>query len=310
MSLKTKYRPTTFDELYGNDKTISTLEGFVAHPPFPNAVLLHGPVGSGKTTTARIIKDTLGCSSTDYREIDTADMRGIDMVRDIIHKAPYKPVNGPVRVWTIDECHQLTTDAQNAFLKLLEEPPDHAYFILCTTDPSGLIPTFKSRCSQLQFAPLDTDEMIRLLRHVVKLEGEQLTDEIYQQIADSSVGLPRNALQILEQVLAVDVDFRLEMIHKAQDEQAQVIDLCRALFGSTNPTKLGALLKGLQNVDPEVIRRTVLSYAKTVLLSSTDPSKMALAALVIDEFYEPFWNVGFAGVVLASYSVFKKANNY
>jgi len=300
MSLYLKYRPQTLAEMKGNNQIIRTLEGMLNNlEKCPHAFLLTGPTGCGKTTIGRIIANRLGCQGNDFREVDSADFRGIDTIRGIRNNTQFKALEGPCRVWLIDECHKLTNDAQNALLKILEDTPQHVYFILCTTEPQKLIATIKGRCSQFQVTPLNERQMTGLLRRTARGEGVKLDREIYEQIIQDSFGLPRNALQILEQVLSVEEEERLAVARRAAEEQSESIQLCRALLKKENWKKVAAILKGLKDQDPESIRRHVLGYAQSVVLNKQDDR----AGLVLEEFIEPFYNSGFPGLVHACYIV-------
>lgn len=302
MSLYLKYRPKTLDEIKGNNQTIHTLEGMLQDvEKAPHAYLLTGPTGCGKTTIGRIIARRLGCVGNDFREVDSADFRGIDTIREIRKNSMFKSLEGPVRVWLIDECHKLTNDAQNALLKILEDTPHHIYFILCTTEPQKLIPTIKGRCSQFQMTPLNERQMLGLLKRIARSEEVKLAGEIYDQIIQDSFGLPRNALQILEQVLSVGEEERLEVTRKAAEEQSESIQLCRALLKAGNWKTVRGILNGLKDQDPESIRRHVMGYAQSVLLNGEDDR----AGLVLEEFLEPFYNTGFPGLVYACYVITK-----
>ena len=302
MSLYLKYRPSELEDVRGNDSQVSSLSGMLEKPEScPHSFLLHGPTGCGKTTIARIIAQRLGCVDGDLVEMDTADFRGIDTIREIRKQSQYRPLNSPCRVWILDECHKLTGDAQNALLKILEDTPKHVYFILCTTEPQKLLPTIKGRCSQFQVKPLSDSCMLRLLRHVVKAEEESLVKTVYEQIVQDSLGHPRNALQILDQVLRTDPDKRLEVAKRTAEEQSLSIELCRALLNGNNWSKVSTILNGLKDQEAESIRRHVLGYAQAVLLKSTNDR----AAAIIEEFWEPLYNIGFPGLVFACYSVVK-----
>ncbi len=244
----------------------------------------------------------------DYQEINAASYRGIDMVRELESKVGYMPMSGKHRVFVIDEAHKLTSDAQNAFLKLLEDSaPNHVKFILCTTEPGKLISTVKGRCSKFEFKPLTEDTLTKLLKEVADTEGHELEDKIYSQIYDSSEGLPRNALQILEQVLQSDAHRQMEVAKDADKRRKKSIDLCRALIGGDGSKKVRSILRDLEGEDPESVRRHVLGYAKSVLLGeNTNGIKADQAAMIIDEFREPFYNVGFPGLVLAAYTVVRQ----
>lgn len=299
MSLYLKYRPGDWDSVIGNEEVVEALAGMVKDlETCPHSFLLTGPTGCGKTTIGRIIAQKLGCVGNDFREVDSADFRGIDTVREIRKQAQYKPLEGPCRVWLIDECHKMTNDAQNALLKILEDTPKHVYFILATTDPQKLLSTIKGRCSSFQVKPLSDGKMMRLLREVVKAEGESLAKPVYQQIIQDSFGHPRNALQILDQVLKTAPERRLEAAQRSAEEQSQSIELCRALLNSRNWIQVAKILEGLKDQDPEGIRRHVLGYCQSVLLKS----KNDMAANIIECFWEPFYNIGFPGLVFACYS--------
>ena len=290
------------DEIRGNTEVIESLEGMLSDKPTcPHAFLIHGPTGCGKTTIGRIIANRLDCKGNDFREVDSADFRGIETIRTIRSNSQFMPLESPCRVWLIDECHKLTNDAQNALLKILEDTPRHVYFVLCTTEPIKLIPTIRGRCSQFAVKPLNERQMFGLLRSVVKAEGTQMNRIVYEQITQDSFGLPRNALQILDQVLRVEPEKRLEVAQHSAEEQSQSIELCRALISGDAWKSVQNILSGLKEEDPEGVRRHVLGYAQAVLLNSDNTR----AGLVLEEFVDNFWNSGFSGLILACYTVIK-----
>jgi len=304
MSLYRTYRPADLDDVRGNAEIVETLKNMLDKENIetcPHVFLFHGPTGCGKTTIARIIASRLGSSGADLREVDSADFRGIDTIRDIRRNSGFKPIESSCRVWIIDECHKMTNDAQNAFLKILEDTPPHVYFILCTTEPQKLLATIKGRCSQFQVKPLTDNQMYGLLRFVVKKEGEDLSKDIYDQIIQDSLGHPRNALQILEQVLHADEDRRLEVAKQTAEQQSQILELCQALLKNAPWSAINKILTGLKDQDPETIRRSVLGYCQGVLLRSD----MVRAGLIMEEFINPFYDSGFPQLVFACYTVTK-----
>jgi DNA polymerase III subunit gamma/tau len=302
MSLYLKYRPKNLSEIVGNQQIIMTLKGMLKNKDtFPHVFLFHGMSGCGKTTIARIIANELGCTENNLIEIDTAQFRGIDTVRELRKNANFVPLGGGVRVYILDEIHKATGDAQNALLKLLEDTPPQVYFILCTTDPQSLLPTIKGRCSQFQVQPLVEGEMRDLLEKVTSAEGDSVEDEIYDQIILDSQGQPRNALQILEQVLNTPKKRRLAIAQQAAVEQSESIALCRALIKGDSWNKVREILQGLKTQEPESIRRVVLGYASSVLLNNDN----VRAGLILEMFNEPFYNTGFPGLVFACYSIYK-----
>lgn len=297
MSLYHKYRPKSFDEIIGNEITVSSLKRMLSKET-PHSILFTGGTGCGKTTLARIVAKELGAYDEDILELDSAHFRGIDTIRELRKQVQYAPMKSKVRVWIIDECHKLSNDAQNAFLKTLEDTPKHVYFILCTTDPQKLIPTIKGRCQTFEVHPLKEREIFKLLRNIVKGEGEKISRNIYTQIMGDSLGHPRNAIQILEKVFSVEEDKRQEVAEKTAEQQNQSIELCRALIKQTSWNKVSKILQGLKTEDPEGIRRHVLAYLQSVLLSGQND----VAAAIMEDFLEPFYNTGFPGLVYACYS--------
>jgi DNA polymerase III gamma/tau subunit len=299
-SLYLKHRPTSLGEIIGNEAVISAVANMLKDKKkCPHAFLLTGGTGCGKTTLGRIIAKELGVSDSDFREVDSADFRGIDTVREIRKNSQYKPLEGSCRVWLIDECHKMTGDAQSAFLKALEDTPPHVYFILCTTDPQKLLPTIRGRCTTFSMEPLSDRLMMGLLRQVTKAENENLSKQIYEQIIQDSQGHPRNALQVLDQVLRVPVEKRMETAQRTAEEQSQVIELCRALVKNESWSKIKVILNGLKGQDPESIRRMVLGYCQAILLKAENQR----AGLIMEEFIEPFYNTGFPGLVFACFSI-------
>ncbi len=298
-----KYRPTSLDEVVGNEEIVQLLKNQLAKngkQPLPKSLLFHGPTGCGKTTLGRIVAQELGIRGNDIREIDSADFRGIDTIRDIRKQSAFKPLESPSRAWILDEVHRLTGDAQSALLKALEDTPPHVYYILCTTDPQKLLPTIRGRCASYQVRTLTDREMKILLHRVVKAEGESITKEVYEQIVQDSFGHPRNALQTLAQVLSVDPDKRLAVAKKGAEIQAKTIELCRALVSRSPWSKVSGILNGLKEEDPESIRRAVLGYCQAILLGNRPDS---IAGIVMQEFIDPFYNTGFPGLTFACYSV-------
>ena len=301
MGLYLKYRPNALAEIEGNREIVITLRGMFKKYEIPHSMLFHGPTGCGKTTLARIVAKELGCAENNLIEIDTAQFRGIDTVRDLRKNIQYTPLGGGIRVYIIDEVHKMTGDAQNAFLKILEDTPLHIYFILCTTDPQSLLPTIKGRCSQFQVQLLSDDDMKSLLTKIAELENDSIEDEIIEQITQDSQGHPRNALQILEQVLSTPKKRRLTIAQQAAIEQSESIALCRALMKKQGWGEVKKILQGLKGQDAEGIRRVVIGYASSVLLNTDN----AVAGLILEAFQEPTYNMGFPGIVLACYTVIK-----
>lgn len=302
MSLYLKYRPTGFKQIFGNQETVETLQQMTATPDeCPHVFLFHGGTGCGKTTLARIVGKELGIKGQDLRELDSAQFTGIDVVREIRKQAQYKALEGNRRMWIMDECHAMSSQAQEGLLKILEDTPSHVYFALCTTEPQKLKPTLRGRCQQFEVKPLSDKEMTRLLIKISKAEGQPAQKKVILQIVQDSQGHPRQALQILDQTFRVDPKRRLKVARQTAAQQNQSIELCRALIGNQPWSKVRGILKGLKNEDPESVRRHVLGYAQSVVLNGDNEQ----AGAVMEEFLHPMYDTGFAGVCYAAYVVTK-----
>jgi DNA polymerase III gamma/tau subunit len=265
----------------------------------PHALLLTGESGVGKTTIARILKDKLRCSSTDYTELNAAKDRGIDIVREIDRAAGLAPIAGPVRVWTIDEFHQVTTQAQESFLKVLEDTPEHVYFFLCTTDPQKLKRTIITRCTEIKLKRINATDMRKLLDRVVEEEGKTATDDVQDKIVEMSEGSARRALVLLHQVINLESeDEQLDALSKA-DVKRVAIDLCRILM-KPKPTwrEVAQTVKAIDD-DAESVRWMVLGYMNTVALGN-NPKR---AVQVIEAFSEPYFNTKLSGLLYSCASI-------
>lgn len=303
MPLHIDYRPKDLNEVAGNRSVIDSLESILRRPQGrPHAYLFTGPSGCGKTTLGRIVASRLGCAAADLREIDSADFRGIDSIRDIRQQARLKPMAGNVRVWLLDEVHKLTNDAQNALLKILEDTPAHVYFILCTTDPEKLLKTIKSRCTPFTVSALSERQMTRYLKGVVDAERdateEDFPEEAYKLIHESSQGHVRAAMVMLDKIIGLPANRIAKTIEQASTTESQIIDLCRLLLKKAPWKQIGMSLKSInESQEPESVRHAVLGYMNSVLLGSADIQ----AAVVIEAFKEPFFNSGKAGLTLACF---------
>jgi DNA polymerase III gamma/tau subunit len=304
VTLYLDYRPDSWENFYGNETTLSALTAMFKKPlkreSIPHAFMFYGPTGCGKTTLARIIAFKLGCDPLDFMEINASNNRGIDTAREIIQIAGTMPMNGLSRVFLLDEVHMATKEFQNALLKPLEDTPPHAYFILCTTAPEGIIVAIKNRCHHFKVEPLSQGQLGALITGVAEAEGQELEEDVTFQIISASEGSPRQALIILEKVLSLPESERLVAAEFESPENAQTIELCRALIKRAQWKEIAKLLKGIQD-EPEKVRRAVLGYFNTVLLGSWG-AQADYAALVIELFAKgTFMYSGKAGLTHACY---------
>ncbi len=223
ISLYRKYRPQTFEELAGEEHVTKTLVNAIKQGRVSHAYLFAGPRGTGKTSTAKILAKSMNCekgptaepdntcdscreimagNAVDVLEIDAASNRGIDEIRELRDKVHYAPTRGRYKVYIIDEVHMLTTEAFNALLKMLEEPPPHAIFVLATTEPHRVLPTILSRCQRFDFRRIGTSDIIRRLEHIASAEEIEIDQGALVLIAGHAQGSLRDAISDIDQLVA------------------------------------------------------------------------------------------------------------
>lgn len=295
------HRPKRFEDVKGQDDAVRILTNLVEKKKVPHAILFSGSSGCGKTTLARILAKKLGCGKNDFAEINCADFRGIEMVRDIRQRMGLAPIGGKCRVWLIDEFQSATKDAQNGILKMLEDTPPHVYFMLATTDPQKLLPTIRTRCTEVKVSPLTPKVLTTLVETVTSKEGVQLEEEVVERLVEVSEGSARKALVLLHQIIRIEsTEDQLNAI-VSTDSKRQAIEIARALI---NPrakwSDVSKILKGVED-EPETIRHLVLGYAKSVLLGGGKLTPRAY--LIINAFRDNFYDSKHAGLCVACYEV-------
>ncbi len=222
-ALYRRYRPSRFqDAFFGQDHVVAALRNAIEGDRVGHAYLFSGPRGTGKTTSARILAKALNCTdlrggepcnecdsclafqaggSYDLHELDAASNNGVDAMRDLIGKVALGSP-GRTKVYILDEVHMLSSGAENALLKTLEEPPPHVVFVLCTTEPNKVVPTIRSRTQHLEFSLLSASQVGDLIDHVVGDAGIEITPEDRQYVIRAGGGSARDTLSALDQVVA------------------------------------------------------------------------------------------------------------
>lgn len=314
MALQVDYRPQTLDELAGNSHVKDSLSKVLFRKDPPHSYLFTGKPGTGKTTLARIIKNLLKISNSNFYEYNTANTRGIDTVRDISENAQYLGIgdNGK-KLYLLDECHKLTSDAMNALLKLLEEPPNHCYFVLCTAEIETVKPTIKNaikrRCHEYEMTSISPLETIQLLKTILRKEKLDPNTKlnVLKKIAYASEGRAGVALKLMDQVLEVtDEDKAIKIIEKAVVTESTVLELCRLLNDTkiTNKAKwpkMQTMIKALKDGnEAESVRYAVLGYFTSVLLSGGWSMRVAR---LITYFSDSFMYNGWAGFTAACFLI-------
>ena len=289
--LSLKYRPQNFDQLIGQESMSIAIQNAIAMDRVPNAYLLTGIRGVGKTTTARIIAKAINCnkkfgteekcskdeychceaiidsSHMDILEMDAASKTGIDDIREILESAQYLPASAKYKVFIIDEVHMLSKQAFNALLKTLEEPPAHLKFILATTEVKKIPVTILSRCQRFDLRRIKIDEMQNFLRNISTKEEAKIDDKALAIIAKASEGSVRDALSILDQAI---ITFNLQ-------EEEITEDKVRDMLGLADQSRVIQLLSFIINGS----QQEALKEAENIFDIGADPKLIVQSMLEI-----------------------------
>ena len=254
VALYRKYRPKTFDEVYGQSAIVQTLKNQIISNRIGHAYLFSGPRGTGKTSISKIFAKTINCKNSingnpclqcescktiangfnvDIIEIDAASNNGVDNIRELIEESKYMPQNGIYKVYIIDEVHMLSTSAFNALLKTLEEPSPNVVFILATTEERAVPVTIYSRCQRFHFKLINNKEIVNSLKDILIKENIQWDDDkTLFHIANLAHGGLRDALSLLDQCTAfasgkITIDIIKEVLGEVED--AIIIAMAEAI---------------------------------------------------------------------------------
>ena len=298
-ALYRKWRPHRWEDVIGQEHVIQTLRNAVAAGRVAHACLFARPRGTGKTTTARLLAKALNCLDDDLAkrpcdrcehckavnegrfldliEIDAASNTSVEDVRDLRDKIGFMPNQGRVKVYIIDEVHMLSTAAFNALLKTLEEPPQHAMFILATTEMHKIPATVLSRCQRHEFRRIPAVEIVRYLKRIVKSEKIQIEEGALDLVARQSAGGMRDAISLLDQLASTGDHVTLEMAHAVLGTatSASVLELIDALLARDSAKGLDALSQALESgADPRQLARQVVEYLRSLLLMKSRNTEM------------------------------------
>jgi len=292
LSLYRKWRPSRFEEVVGQEVSVHILTRSLEKKRLHHAYLFCGPRGVGKTTTARLLAMAVNCekgitsqpcgecescrsiqegNSLDVVEIDAASHRGIDEIRELRERVKYAPLQSRFKVYIIDEVHMLTTEAFNALLKTLEEPPEHVIFVLATTEPRRLPDTIISRCVKITFNPLPEEAVVEKLKEIAKEEGSTIEEEVFSLIARKVGGSMRDAEGMLEQILAWGgeeaVDLATASLILREIDSEDFTRLLELIIRGNKGKVLLLLNQWIQRgLSPEDISYSLESYLRELLL--------------------------------------------
>ena len=284
-ALYRKYRPTKLSELVGQEEAVSLINNQIENESLGHAYLFLGPRGVGKTSLARIIALQLGCDPIfDISEIDAASHNKVDDIREMNESVNFIASSpGKKRVFILDEVHMLSNAASNAFLKTLEEPPEHIIFILATTEPERVLETIKSRTTQIVFKKITEDEIIKTLKKIGKKEKIDLDVEIIKMIANSSDGSLRDAINLFEQThntfgAKASIDDLFSLLGKLSSKDFEIIINAVETqdTGAVLTVIRGAYAKGLQ---PNDIVDSVSEFFRNLFYLKYLPDDKKLSSL-------------------------------
>ena len=309
LALYRRFRPTTFDKVIGQDAIVKTLTNQIKTDKIGHAYLFCGARGTGKTSLAKIFAKAVNCQSTvngspcgkcesckaladssniDLLEMDAASNNKVENVREIRENIQYPPVSVKYKVYIIDEVHMLTTEAFNALLKTLEEPPKHAIFILATTEPNKLPATILSRCMRFDFRLIETKKLSELVSSIYDEIGKKYTTEAVTAIAKAGEGSVRDTLSVADLCVSIG-------------EDKLTYDDVISVLGATDVTKIDELVRAIIQNDVgetlkiidhllnlgkslNVLSKDVLNYLRDLLIVKTCKTAKDILALPEDKF--------------------------
>lgn len=290
------WRPQTFGDIVGQSHVTITLRNALREGRLSHAYLFNGPRGTGKTSAAKIMAKAVNCERpqdgepcnecktcqaitsgrvTDVLEIDAASNRGVEEIRDIRDKVKFAPSDARYKVYIIDEVHMLTTEAFNALLKTLEEPPPHVLFILATTEPHKLPATIISRCQRFDFHRIPLEEMVARLRQICEAQQVEVEEGALQLVAKMAEGGMRDALSLLDQAISY-CGSKVELSAILQITGSVAQTFFSTMAASIAESNVSSVLEQFQQLmqqgkDPEQFLHDLLYYYRDMLLLKTAP---------------------------------------
>jgi len=293
-----EHRPTTFEGIYGQDTVVFSLKQFLRDGNLPRAILFSGPPGCGKTSLGRILASELGVTQMGLSEINFASARGIDVARDIEQASKVMPMSGKNRMFLIDEAHQATAQAEQALLKLLEDPPPHVYFVLCTSEPEKLSRAMATRLTVFTLSLLSPDQ----IRGVIRDLDPEAPQNAITAVVEASGGSARAAIVLLNQLHAAGYtdEAITQFTRVSGGETAEYKNLVADIV-TGGPGKWNSVYTAIRATPKDELERlrwAILGYAAAVMKDSGKSDKCVRVILL---FESPFFQSGVPGFLAAAY---------
>ncbi len=311
-ALYLKWRPSTFDDMIGQEHIVRVLRNSLKAGRIRHAYLFSGPRGTGKTTSARLLAKALNCHDADpdrrpcnvcpacvavnegryldLIEIDAATHTGVDDVRDLRDKIAFAPGEGKYKVYIIDEVHRFTGNAFDALLKTLEEPPPHAVFVLATTEIDKVPATIKSRCLPFEFRRVSLQEVTDRLEAIAQSEGINIERSALEVVARHGTGSVRDSISLLDQIISDPEEFiTLETVQRVLGtaNMAAVKELVSALIDDDAARGLHIIADAVDHgADPRQFGEQVVEHLRAVLLTQTSSADLVEASREDQSMYQ------------------------
>lgn len=287
-ALITKYRPQKFGDVRGHDAVVKSLQANLKKGS-TRTFMFSGPPGTGKTTLARLVAQSIGCLPRDLLEIDAAVYTGIDDIRAVTSPLQYRPVGeGAVKAIIVDEVQGLSKAAAQALLKNLEEPQDWVRWFLCTTEPTKILESIRTRCTRYELKPVAVDTLIDLLDDIAEKEDLELDTKIIDLCAKEAAGSPRQAIANLAACIGAKTLSDAKELLRSAIASEEAVNLARALVKGAGWVEIQQILNDLKDTSPESVRHVIRAYLTSVILKSNKEETAGRGLEMLQEFSEPF----------------------
>jgi DNA polymerase III gamma/tau subunit len=284
------FRPKTLAAVIGHKEVIKSLERVLDSKSRQHSFLFTGQKGIGKTTLARILATEFNCDPANITEVDAATTNGVDDMRELTATMQYNGFGEqPNKMFILDECHMLSKQAWGALLKSVEEPPEHVFFVFCTTEEGKVPDTIVSRCVNYNLKPLRHDDIMDILEYVRDTEDLKVSSEVLNMIARASEGSPRLALTQLSKLNECTDQAEAAVLLEEPMESAEIIDLCRVLVSrSLNWKTVQTTIKALnETTTPESTRIVIVNYLNSCLLNAKSEKDVPMLLDILASFSKP-----------------------